>query len=373
MLYDVLKSHSNLDSKLQAWKDLHEDTDTDDQLEYLQDFQHDDDDILLSGEFAQYDADTLSPLEDDQDYADHLTADFAVRGDDHTRSLFIQLPEDGEPEEDFDVDLYAGSALITLQTNTEDDDFTTSYVHYNVNNNVHSHNGDVLDNDYDVTIYEYQEGGDTYTDTVVSDDSEDFDVNLYSGSALITLHTNTEDDDVTTSYVYYNANKNVHSHNGDVLDNDYDVTIYECQDGGDTYTDTDVSDDSEDFDVNLYGGSALITLQANTEDDDVTTSYVQYNANNNAHSRNGDVLDNDYDVSIYECQDGGETYTDTVVSDDSEDVDFSKDGDEKVSVVEEKEVVDVYNPDEDDIVLIVDRLLGDDELLTLQGSHFLQL
>jgi hypothetical protein len=250
LLYDVLKSHSKMDLKLQAWKEL--DEIHDDQGEYFQDFQHDD--RFLSAEFAEpadepilwsYDADTLTPLEYDENYADHVTA----RGDDDDDDddLFVQLADnEGEPENDFDVDLYAGSALIAAQTNTEDD-FTTSYYHYtdnqyNNNYNAHSHNhngGDVLDNDYDLSICEYQD---------------------------------------------------------DMVDGDDD----------DTYSDTTISIDSKDDE---------------NDDDDV-------------------------DDEIFE---------------------------EKKETKVVKIALDIYNPDGDDVVLLVDQLLGDDELLTLQGSHFLHL
>jgi len=145
------------------------------------------------------------------------------------------------------------------------------------------------------------------------------------------------------------------------------------------FPDDDNAGTEGDFDVDLYAGSALVAAQTNTESD-FTDSYNYHythhhnHHHDNAHSHHQDVLINDVDDDLTLCeyqddiQDGDDgTYTDTTVVsiDDSQD-DENNGDDEDVEIFEEKKV-HVFNSDEDDVVLIVDRLLGDDEILTLQG------
>jgi len=176
ILYDVLKSHSRLDSKLQAARELEELRGADDQdlfVENDQDFHFD---ALLNTEFSDEplhwsdNTDVLASMEYVPDLSEYATDKDVDSDDANTDELIRALlqvklsdEQDGGAETDFDV-AYADSALIAAQVNTEDD-FTTAYTDYYASSK-YGHNGAVLDSDsFDISSYEY--------DAVSDDDGDD--------------------------------------------------------------------------------------------------------------------------------------------------------------------------------------------------------
>jgi len=204
LLYDVLKTHSRMDSKLQAIRELAELRGAGDQdlfVENDQDFHYD---ALLNTEFSDEPThwsdntdDVLVSTEFDADFSEYVTDedvdDSNTNTDELIRALLqVKLPEeqDGGAETDFDV-AYADSALIAAQVNTEDD-FTTAYDSY-YSSSKHCHNGAVLDSDVDIGSYEYD---------TVSDDDEDDDLTI---TQISTYHSNDDneiDDTETTEETF---------------------------------------------------------------------------------------------------------------------------------------------------------------------------
>jgi len=370
LLYEVLKSHSKMDAKIQAWKVLVQG----DQGENDQDVQHDD--SLLSTEFTDEpilwsDDDAGTSLEFDGSYADHVPT---PRADDqdvqHDDRVLLNAEFGDEPilwsYDDSDTVTpveYDGSYADHHVTNggddqdLQDDDRVLLNAEFGDEPILWSYD----DSDTSLTPLEYNDQDNQHDDRILN---AELILWSYDANAVTPPLTPLEFDGAYADHVTTGG------------DSDDDAVFLQ-------YPDDDNNAGTEnDFDVDLYAGSALVAAQTNTESDYTDSynhHYTHHHHDHHSHHHDADVLIDVDDLTLCEYQeyiDDGDngTYTDTTIVsvDDSQDDENNSD-DEDIEIFEEKKV-HVFNSDEDDVVLLVDQLLGDDEMLTLQGRvRFLHL